>query len=236
MPDSSAATEITYTGVSSDTSNGLPVIAFWPPSRALGPGGLAGFGRLVLGAGTPQRPLGGPYAAFGPAPAAFRYCTRQAATFHEPAAARASSSRSSAGHRYRATYRSAKAATASLTVAGAASRASAASAASKHLTLTSPMSGSVGPCRAAHSQGLPQSQPAPPPAPASSPKSPPHAVAAWCQRPSAASMACWEAASSSSSAATTAAGTIHPSPAWASITRYSRWPRGRTGGNSVDRW
>ena len=43
-------------------------------------------------------------------------------------------------------------------------------------------------------------------------------------------------ASSSSSAATTAAGTIHPSPACASITRYSRWPRGRTGGNRVDRW
>src|SRR5690348_14545711 len=35
-------------------------------------GGLPGFGRLVLGAGTPQRPPGGPYAAFGPAPAARR--------------------------------------------------------------------------------------------------------------------------------------------------------------------
>ena len=49
-------------------------------------------------------------------------------------------------------------------------------------------------------------------------------------------IAACDAASSSSSAVTTAAGTIQPSPAWASMTRYSRWPRGRTGGNSVDRW
>src|SRR5262249_22904836 len=78
-------------------------------------------------------------------------------------------------------------------------------------------------------------RPAPPPAPASSPKSPPQAVAACCQRVSAAAMACCDAASSSSSAATTAAGTTQPSPGCASMTRYSRWPRGRTGGNRGDK-
>ena len=45
----------------SETSTGgieLVRLSLLPPSRALGPGGLAGFGRLVLGAGTPQRRLG----------------------------------------------------------------------------------------------------------------------------------------------------------------------------------
>src|SRR5215469_6925685 len=34
------------------------VLTTLPPSRAVGPGGLPGFGVLVLGAGTPQRPWG----------------------------------------------------------------------------------------------------------------------------------------------------------------------------------
>src|SRR5215472_14762399 len=42
-----------------------PLISL-PPSRAVGPGGLPGFGRLVLGAGDTATAPGGPYAAFGP--------------------------------------------------------------------------------------------------------------------------------------------------------------------------
>ena len=55
------------------------------------------------------------------------------------------------------------------------------------------------------------------------------------QTGSAAAIAGWAATGSSASADTTAAGTIQPSPGCASMTRTSRWPRGRTGGNSVDR-
>src|SRR5262249_46880735 len=55
------------------------------------------------------------------------------------------------------------------------------------------------------------------------------------QTSSAAAIASWAATGSSASADTTAAGTIQPSPGWASMNLTSRWPCGRTGGNKVDR-
>ena len=92
-------------------------------------------------------------------------------------------------------------------------------AAAKHSLLARLIAGSAGPSRAARAHGpavaraSARPRAAPPPRGRASP-----------------------ASASDSSALDTASGTIHPSPGCASIIRSSKCPRGRTGGNSVDRW
>jgi hypothetical protein len=110
-----------------------------------------------------------------------------------------------------------KAATARRTGVGASSRESAASAASKHCLLAWPIRASAGPHWAARSHGswVPGEE---------------------SHTGSAAAMAASVARSSPVRAVATAAGTIQSSPRCASIIRISMCPRGRTGGNSVDRW
>ncbi len=131
------------------------------------------------------------------------------------------SSWSLAGHRSCSTYRSVKSATACRIGAGAPARPSAASAASKHCLLARLICGSAGPDRAARSHGswAPDRGSAARPTPAR--RRPARRRRRARRRPGP-----WPRPRARPSRR----------PGCASIIRSSRCPRGRTGGNSVDRW